>query len=136
MQPKRFRAETAQRIADRRQRENDAPRLHDVVPRLSALQIAFSDGEAGAIAGVAHLRRVVIERAPALFSQRCANPSCKGEHEITSELMAGLRRGEERIVGEDPCLAPVGSSSCHWVLSYVATANYAASPASDRDGHA
>lgn len=128
MLSRRFRSEIALRAEERRQRENDAPRLHAVVPELSSLQISFSDGEAGAIAGVAHLRRVVVERAPALFEQRCANPSCKGEHQLTSELMSALRRGEERIEGEDPCNAPIGSASCHWVLKYVAKASYDAAP--------
>jgi hypothetical protein len=125
MMPKRFSSQVLQRTLERRQREDDAPRLHALVPRLRALDIAFSEGEGGAFASIDHVRHVVVARAPALFEQRCANPSCKGgEHQFTSELVAGLRRDEARIEGEDRCLAPMGASSCQWVLKYVATARY------------
>ena len=125
MMPKRFGSPLAQHTSDRRQREDDAPRLRAVVPRLRALHIAFSEGEGGAFGSIDHVRHVVVERAPALFEQRCANPSCKGgEHQFTSEMVAGLRRDQARIEGEDRCLAPMGASNCQWVLKYVATAQY------------
>lgn len=125
MLPKRVRSEIALRAAERRQREDEAPRLGTLVPELSALQIAFSDGEDGAIVGSSHVRHVMVKRAPALFEQRCGNPACKGEHQLTRELMAALRRGDERFESSDPCLEPVGTSTCHWVLKYTATAVYA-----------
>jgi hypothetical protein len=124
MLPRRFSSEVAMRAAERRQREDDSPRLLALVPQLSGLRIAFDDGEDGALAGVAHLRHVVIQRAPALFEQPCGNPACKGEHQLTRELMSALRRGQERIEGSDRCLAPIGTGSCRWVLKYVATARY------------
>jgi hypothetical protein len=126
--PGRRDPEMARRAAERRQREDDAPRLLAVAPRLRTLQIAFSDGE-GALAKIDHVRHVMVARAPALFTQRCANPSCKeGEHELTPMLLAALKRGEARIEGEDPCLAPIGTGTCPWVLRYVATASYEPSP--------
>jgi len=126
MMPKRFSSAIAQRSSERRQREDEAPRLRAVVPRLRTLHIAFSEGEGGAFGTIDHVRHVVVERAPALFEQRCGNPSCKGgEHQFTSELVAGLRRDQVRIEGEDRCLGPMGASTCQWVLKYVATATYA-----------
>lgn len=125
MMPKRFGPPLNPRTSERRQREDDAPRLRALVPRLRTLRIAFSEGEGGALGNIDHVRHVVVERAPALFEQRCGNPGCKGgEHQLTSELVAALRRDEVRIEGEDRCLAPMGASTCRWVLKFVATASY------------
>lgn len=125
MQPGRRHSEAQRRAAERRQREDEAPRLLAVVPRLTSLEIAFADGERGTASTLDHIRRVVIDRAPALFEQRCANPSCKtGGHDLTHEIVSGLTRGMTRIEGEDACLGAMTSGTCGWVLKYVATATF------------
>lgn len=124
MVPGRRSAEAQRAAAERRQREDDAPRLEAVVPRLVALKIAFSEGE-GNSTTVEHVRRVVVGRAPALFEQRCASPACKeGMHDLTSVLVSALRQGREHLEGEDPCLGPLLNGTCGWVLRYVMTAEY------------
>lgn len=118
-------AEANQRSADRRQREDDAPRLSAEIPKLLTLAIAIADGEAGAIGGSEHVRHVIVARAPALFEMKCGNRDCKeGGHDITHELVRELRSGKTRIEGSDPCHGNVGSSRCAYVVRYVATATY------------
>lgn len=118
-------SEALQRSAERRQREDGAPRLSAEVPNLASLALAITDGEPGAIGGSDHTRRVVIAAAPALFEMRCGNRDCKeGGHDVTYELVRALRAGEKSIAGEDACHGNVGSSRCAYVLRYVATATY------------
>jgi hypothetical protein len=118
-------AEAAQRSADRRRREDEAPRLSAEVPRLLTVELAIADGEPGAIGGSDHVRHVVVARAPALFEMKCGNRDCKdGGHDLTYEIMRELRASKTRIEGQDPCQGTVGSSRCAHVLRYVATATY------------
>jgi hypothetical protein len=118
-------AEADQRSADRKRREDEAPRLKNEVPTLLTLKLAISDGEPGAIGGSEHTRHVIVERAPALFEMKCGNRDCKeGGHDITYELMRELGQKRTRVEGQDPCHGNVGSSRCAYVLRYVATATY------------
>ena len=88
--------EASQRFAERRKREDDAPRLKAVVPELEALALEVNEHRgASAIGGSKHLRRVVVEHAPALFVLSCGDPSCKdGGHDITAEVLRHLRQHE------------------------------------------
>jgi hypothetical protein len=118
-------SEAALRSAERKKREDEAPRLLAEVPRLVTLELAISDGEPGAVGGSDHVRHVVVARAPALFEMKCGNRDCKdGGHDLTHEIMRELRAGKTRLEGQDACGGSVGSSRCPSVLRYVATATY------------
>src|SRR6266849_2479094 len=70
----------AQRFAERRRREEDAPRLCDQVPNLVSLKLEIE--ERSGVTGVKHIRRVVVDRAPALFLVPCGDSKCAdGEHD-------------------------------------------------------
>jgi hypothetical protein len=113
----------AQRFAERRRREDDAPRLHDQVPDLLSLRLDIEDGLA--VGGNKHTRRVVIDRAPALFLVPCGDPRCtSGEHDLTTTVMRALRTRETSFRGEDACAGTVGQSACSRVLRFDATAEY------------
>ncbi len=117
--------EATQRSADRRRRENEAPRLRDQVPDLTSLVLEIADGEGGMLSGVDHVRRVVVETAPALFEIVCGNRACRdGGHDLTSEIAYALRQHSARFEGRDACHGSVGSSECANVLTFVATATY------------
>src|SRR5436190_21362789 len=96
-------SEAAQRAAERRKREDDAPRLRATVPKLESLELEFRESRAGVqMADVTHKRRVVVERAPALFELPCQDSACRdGGHDITREVMRALQDGLERFHGED-----------------------------------
>jgi len=87
----------AERFADRRRREQDAPRLADQVPALVSLEISI-DERSGA-SGVKHTRRVVVDSAPALFLLPCGDSRCAdGEHDLTTTVMRALRAHEDMAV--------------------------------------
>jgi hypothetical protein len=119
----------AQRFAERRQRENEAPRLRDEVPALESLRLDVEEHRAGSVVAEApHIRRVVVENAPALFVLPCGDPTCKeGGHDVTSTVMRSLRAGNTRFEGEDACSGTVGSAPCMRVLRFVGTASYKSS---------
>jgi hypothetical protein len=115
---------TAIRFAERRKREDDAPRLRVEVPNLVSLQLDINDRSAVG-EGSTHTRRVVIDHAPALFLWPCGDPQCaNGEHDLTTTVMRSLRAEETSFHGEDPCTGSVGSNACSRVLQLEAAAAY------------
>ncbi|MFT3773459.1 MAG: hypothetical protein QM820_49415 [Minicystis sp.] len=120
MLSRKRRTEAAQISADRRRREDEAPRLHDEVPQLVSLSLTVDERRPGiGSSGTGHIRRVVVERAPALFVMPCSAPGCEGGvHDLTSTVMRDLRRGATRFEGDTGC------DSCACELHHGATAAY------------
>ncbi len=118
----------AQRFAERRRREDEAPRLCDQVPELVSLRLEIEERSGHTTgAGPKHIRRVVVDRAPALFLMPCGDPRCAdGEHDVTTTVMRALRAHETQFQGSDECMGSVGLSACPRVLHFDATAEYRA----------
>jgi hypothetical protein len=118
--------EAARRLAERRQREDDAPRLAAAFPQLESLGIRVAEASPGISNPVgSYIRRVVVATAPALFVLPCGDSQCRdGGHELTQQLLTGLRQNKLQFEGEDSCRGFIGSSECRRVLRYVATASY------------
>ncbi|HEY8075390.1 MAG TPA: hypothetical protein VIF62_14800, partial [Labilithrix sp.] len=97
--------DAAARFAERRRLEAEAPRLQTVAPQLTALRIDIAEGrEKATTAEISHTRRIVVAVAPALFWFPCGDASCKdGGHDVTNELLHGLRANKTEIHGEDTC---------------------------------
>ncbi len=113
----------AQRFTDRRQREDEAPKLLSQVPDLVSLRLEIEE-RAGAGA-TKHTRRLVIERAPALFFVPCGDPRCTdGGHDLTSAVMGALRGHERSFRGRDECTGGLGSATCSRVLHFEGIAEY------------
>lgn len=119
-------SEIALRSAERRRREDEAPRLTARVPRLESLVLEIEERRPGAVsADVHHTKRVVVTHAPALFDLTCCDRSCKdGGHDITRAIMYELERGSTDFEGEDTCHGALGSTQCSRVLRYKAKASY------------
>lgn len=118
--------EAAERFAERRRRENEAPRLLTLVPKLESLRFAIEEHRAGSsLAEASHVRPIVLANAPALFFFPCQDSSCvDGGHDVTSPVCQALRSGKERFEGEDACRGQRGTAECARVMRYVATATY------------
>jgi hypothetical protein len=117
----------AQRFAERRRRENDAPRLCDEVPDLVSLRLEIEEHAAGAASQPRHIRRIVVDHAPALFLVACGDPRCvEGEHDVTRTVMQALRSHETTFTGTDECRGSVGTSGCPRVLHFDGIAEYRA----------
>lgn len=97
------------------------------MPRLRSLALEIEEkSEGGSVAQPAHVRRVVVEHAPALFVLPCGDARCKdGGHDVTHAVMRCLRAGEPRFEGEHVCSGSVGTAQCSRVLHYVGIATYA-----------
>ena len=121
------RSEGAQRFAERRRREDEAPRLVAEVPRLESLALEIEEKSEGSpVAEPTHVRRIVVQHAPALFVLPCGDARCKeGGHDVTGTIMRALRAGETRFEGQDACAGSVGTGQCSRVLHFVANATYA-----------
>ena len=119
-------SEAAQRAAERRQREDEAPRLLEKVPNLESLKLDVEERSAGAsVPEATHIRRIVVEHAPALFAIPCTDHACRdGGHDLTLQIMHALRANETEFTGEDACNGHLGPSSCRRVLKFVAHATY------------
>lgn len=119
MNSRRRRTEVSQQFTDRRRREDEAPRLRDEVPRLASLALTLVERRAAIASGAGHIRRVVVDRAPALFVVPCSAPGCEGgTHDLTRAVMAELRLGSARFEGEHGC------DACACVLAHVGGAEY------------
>ena len=119
-------SEAAQRFAERRQREDAAPRLREAAPRLATLRLEIEEHRGTANAGdPKHVRLVVVDAAPALFEIPCGDRSCKdGGHDMTDPVLRALRAGQTRFELEDPCHGNVGRATCGMNMRVVATATY------------
>jgi hypothetical protein len=128
----------AQRAAERREREDAAPRLTALIPTLTTLALQFEErrtlagGETGPSDAAPHIRRVVVEHAPALFNVPCGNRGCQGGgHDLTREILAELRSaertgdGEATFGGNDSCSGyDAAGNRCELSLRYRATATF------------
>ena len=120
----------AERFAERRQRENEAPRLSAVIPNLESLRLAVEERRGtwpSATPDGSHIRHVVVPTAPALFLITCHDPECRdGGHDVTTLVMRALRAGEQHFEGTARCYGHVGSADCQRVIHFVGTATYRA----------
>jgi hypothetical protein len=118
--------EAAERFAERRRRQDEAQRLKDVVPRLSACKIDFVDSREGVTsANVSHTRRIVVARAPAILTVACGDSGCRdGGHDVTEMWLRGLRDGRVEIKGESRCRGTSSGADCERILRFTAFAEY------------
>ena len=117
----------AQQAVARREREDAAKRLHDVVPELTELKLHIEERREGAPEpDVSHTRHIVIGRAPALFEVGCSDRKCDGNHDLTKLVMKALRQHEEEFDGRDSCDGNCADGTCGLELVFHAEAKFAA----------
>lgn len=117
-----------ERVNERRKREDESPRLAQVAPHLESLKLELSEkrGDIG-IAEATHIKRVVVEHAPALFLLPCGESSCRdGGHDITRAVMRGIEQKSTTYEGDDPCGGQTGTAPCARTLVFTAHATYKA----------
>lgn len=111
---------------DRRQREDVAPRLSAILPRVAELSIHVD--EHSSIMSPQYVRRIVVQTAPALFLIPCSDPNCAdGGHDISSEVLAALGSKRPAFRGTHICPGWVGSRQCSRTIWYSGEAAYAPS---------
>jgi hypothetical protein len=113
----------ALRFAERRQREDDAPRLSAEAPDLRSLRLEVE--EQGGSAAPKYIRRIVVDSAPALFLLPCGDPRCvDGGHDVTISVMRAIRSHSPSFDGTNDCVGSVGSSACARVIHFSGVAEY------------
>jgi hypothetical protein len=125
---RRRHTEATARAIERRQREDEAPRLKQRISALKELRLEIEERADGGTNIVArHIRRIVVDRAPALFMIPCSESRChEGGHDLTDEIMRALGSKSTDFQGEDRCFGQLGMGpgSCGRVLNYAAHAEY------------
>jgi hypothetical protein len=125
MSSSRRRTDAANRFTERRQREDEAPRLREVVPDLATLRLDIAEGTGLTNVAPKHSRIVVVDGAPALFMLPCVDPACKGGgHDLTHPIVSGLKRGQTSFDLEDRCYGSTGSAECGRTMTVKITATY------------
>jgi hypothetical protein len=118
--------EASQRFADRRKREDEAPRLREEFPSLRTLRLEVEEQRGtSTVAETKHVRIVIIDRAPALFILPCGDSDCReGGHDVTTEVLDRLRNGVKAFTVEDKCFGNVRDVACGRIVRVHATATY------------
>ena len=122
------RIEAEERIAERRRRENAAPRLRMAVSQIGSLSLEIEEymGESDT-PRVRYTRHIVVERAPAIFFIGCTEVDCSdGGHDVTVSIMAKLRSSSTDFTGEDRCYGNRFGKTCGARLKYRGHASYQA----------
>jgi hypothetical protein len=121
-----------QRSNERREREEQAPRLLTSVPGLSSLKISVEDRYG--LGTTRHVRHVMVARAPALFVIPCGDATCDSAgHDITGTVMRALYARNKEFSGEQGCDGNVGSAQCSRVVHFRGVAEYKPESAQSHD---
>ena len=115
--------EAAKRAAARREREDTAPRLQDVVPKLADLALRIEERDS-INEPVVYIRRIVVDRAPAHFELPCTEKGCTGGHDVTDQIMQALEGGETAFEGDHACAGETRDGDCKRTVHFTADASY------------
>ena len=125
MMNRRDRIGAAQRMAERQERERAAPRLKEEIPTLVTLRLEIAERRPDGTDSMIHTRHIVVERAPALFQVPCGEKDCAdGGHDLTREIMYGLRRKSTEFTGKDVCYGRRHANDCKREMTFTAIATY------------
>ncbi len=118
--------EVAERTAERRRREDDAPRLHAEVPALASLKLHVEERRGSATSPeTSYIRHVQVDQAPALFALQCGDPGCSGGgYDVTRRVMSALIAKAKELVAEDVCGGTVGNNACGRAVKVMGSATY------------
>ena len=114
------------RFSERRRREDEALRLRVEVPNLQTLKLEVEERRGSStLSETKHVRVVVIDRAPALFFLPCGDRDCRdGGHDVTYDVLRGLRAGNESFEAEDTCAGNIRGVTCGRIVRVVVKATY------------
>jgi hypothetical protein len=113
-------------VTEQRRREDEAPRLREVVKQLRTLRLRFQDvREEGRHLVMPYIKPIVVQSAPAHFEIRCMEPRCDGRHDLTRLILNALQTSQCSFGGTTHCNGMVGDLACDRVLSYTGEAAYA-----------
>ena len=120
------RGEALERAQERRRREDSAPRLIQRVPKLESLRLEIEEHQAGGrVPESTHIRRIVVEHAPALLRHPLSRFALQGRRSRRDRSHpARSRLGLHVVRGKDPCGGQTGTAPCQRVLHYHGIATF------------
>jgi hypothetical protein len=114
-------------VTEQRRREDEAPRLREVVSQLRTLRLRFQDvRDEGRHIALPYIKPVIVQTAPAHFEIHCMEPRCDGRHDLTRSVLNALRASQRQFSGTVHCHGMVGDLACDRVLAYSGEAAYLA----------
>ncbi len=118
--------ERQERRTQRLKREDDAGKLSQKAPDLATLSLAVHETRPeGCVTDTHHIRRFVVEHAPALFEVACSDPYCEdGGYDITRDILYALASHKLTFESEQRCRGHCGANDCGRSLRVVGTATY------------
>lgn len=119
-------SEAAERFAERRRREDAAPRLKERARDLVSLKLEVEEAhDTSDTARAKHVRHVVVAHAPALFVFPCGDTSCEGGgYDVTSTVIRALESHARDFTADDRCNGSIGNAPCKRTLHVRGTATY------------
>jgi hypothetical protein len=115
------------RAAERREREDNAKRLRELVPELRELTLKIAERHEGSMEPeVVYRRYIVVGRAPAFLELPCSNRRCDGGHDLTRQVMRALRAHRTQFTGHHTCSGHCDAGDCDLELRFEAEASYQA----------
>lgn len=115
----------AKRSKERREREDAAKRLQDLVPELDSLKLEIEESREGRdLVEIRHTRHIVVGRAPAYFELPCSDRYCDGSHDVTKDMVKALKSRRTRFEGRHRCGGTAKHGDCELEMRFVAQAQY------------
>lgn len=118
--------ERQERKVRRTEREDAAGKLLLKAPDLTSLNMTVTETrKEGCVTDTQHIKRFVLEHAPALFELACSDPYCEdGGYDITREVLRSLSLRQETFEAEQDCAGRCGAIDCGRHVRVVVTATY------------
>lgn len=115
---------------ERWKREDDAPRLKDVIPSVNRLRLELAEySDDRSVMDSQRIQHYVVERAAAYFEIPCSDARCEdGGHDLTSVVMAALKASRHSFSDEDPCRGYVGEHACGRTLKFTGYVEFDPTP--------
>lgn len=118
--------EALNRARERREKDDAAKRLKEVVPHLATLKLQVDERPSGADDDkvVSHIKHIIVDRAPARFELPCCDHKCDGSHEVTEAILGGLEKKDNNFSGTDVCGGQAKEGPCPYELTFTVMATY------------
>lgn len=118
--------EALARARDRREKDDAAKRLKEVVPELKTLKLQVDERPKGADDDkvVSHIKHIIVDRAPARFELPCCDHKCDGSHDVTDAILAGLKEKKSDFSGDDVCGGTAKDGPCPYEMRFTVIATY------------
>ncbi len=118
--------EALARARERREKNDAAKRIKEIVPNLATMKLQVSEKpiKADADKAITHIKHVIVDRAPARFELPCCDHKCDGSHDFTEFVLEGLQKKEASFSSTDPCGGAAKEGPCHFEMTITAMATY------------